>query len=56
MQYPDTDYNTIDMDSFKRSYIDRYENVDHLKQKLVKLKFVEDSDDDGSHWIEVWEE
>ena len=46
----------INVESFKQPYIDRYENVDHLKQKSVKLKFVEDGDDDGSHWIEVWEE
>jgi len=54
--YLDTDYNTIDMDSFKQTYIDRYENVDSTIQKPIKLKFVEDGDDDGNRWVEVWEE
>ena len=50
---PDKDMN---VEYFKQTYIEQYENIDSLKQKKVKIEFVENSDEDGSHWIEVWAE
>ena len=55
--YGKNDVNSINEESFKQSYRDRYENVDSSVQKPIKLQFLEVWDqDEVNRWIEVWEE
>ena len=53
----------MNIENFKQSYIDRFENVNPEKKKPLKITFDEhnvraavNADEEGTRWIEVWGE
>ena len=45
----------MNIENFKQSFIDRFENVDSEKKTPLKITF-DENDEEGTHWIEVWGE
>ena len=52
---PDEGMQEDAIENYKQGYRDRYENVDTVKQKPLKLEFIDQREDD-QRWIEVWGE
>ena len=50
-----SDEGCLNIENFKQSYIDRFENVDSEKKNPLKITFA-DYEEEGNRWIEVWGE